>query len=365
MPTAKKAVKKKASKAITPKELQKAINKQFGEGTMKMASDPDLVIERIPTGILSVDFITSGGLPRGRHIELFGSANAGKTYTALRFIAEAQRRGLRAAFVDVEKSFDPLFAEHAGVDLSKLAFHHQKHGNQVVDFIETLLRSKLYDVIVLDSIAALLPKSELENDMEAGSYGAEQAKLMSKALRKLTTANEKTVLVYINQTREAIGVMFGKRTRTSGGVAMWFYAGTRIEMVKTESIKRSARQIDPSNGSEKVSDIVVGHRVLVRIEKDKTGGSRPYEQTSFTFNYEKSEIDHLEDLIYLGRVTGLIHKTGDKWWVDGYEDEKQHGRPRFKKWLRRNRAVAEELEEMIREAATGKEESEEAAEAEG
>lgn len=332
---------------LSPDALMKMINDKWGAGTIKKASDPALAIERIPCGILSIDFVMGGGFPRGRHVEIFGSYSVGKTYTAERLIAQAQADGLRCAYIDVERTFDPDFAEHIGINLDELAFHQQEHGNRVVDFIETLLRSELFDVIVLDSIAALLPKSELESDMEGGSYGTAQAKLMSAALRRLTAANKRTVLVYINQTRDSLGSVFQKRSVTSGGRAMGFYAGTRLEMVRVENIKRKVRQVDPANGAEKVVELVRGHRVLVRIDKDKTGGAKPHDSTTFVFDYEKREIDHIEDLMYLGRMLELIEKRGDYWFVSDYEEEKQQGRARFKKWLIGHPAICEELEEQI------------------
>lgn len=341
---------------ITPDALQTLINKRFGAGTMLKASDPALEIERISSGILSIDMLLGGGLPRGRHIEVYGPASVGKNYFAFKVIATTQDWGGRAAFVDVEKSFDPAFAGAIGVDLDELAIHRQVHGARCVDFMETILRSRLYDVLVLDSIASLLPLADYENDMEAGSYGMEQAKLMSKALRKLTAANDRTVVIFINQTREAVGVTFGKKTLAPGGRAMAHYAGIRLDMTRTELLKRKGDVTNPSTGEITRQDIPYGHRVLVRAEKDKTGSiERPNAETTFVFNYEKSHHDHIEDLIYLGRVHGFVHKkksgNTDRWWVEDYEDEAQVGRPKFKKWLRKNRAVADELEELIRATA--------------
>jgi recombination protein RecA len=336
-----------ATTEVTPESIQKLVNKKFGEGTMRFASSPELAITRLPTGILSIDWRLGGGFPRGRHVEMFGGYSVGKTYTALKLIATTQAAGGTCAFVDVEGSFDPAFAAFIGVDLESLAYHRQDHGNRVIDFIETLLRSNVFDVIVLDSIAALLPKSELESDMEGGSYGTAQAKLMSAALRRLTTANKNTVMVYINQTRDSIGSVFAKRSITSGGKAMGFYAGLRLEMVRVENIKKRTRVIDPAKGDESMQETVRGHRVLVRIEKDKTGGAKQHDQTTFVFDYELNGVDHIEDLMYIGRITGFVHKRTNLWWVEGYEDEKQNGRKRFKSWLRRNRAIAEELEENI------------------
>lgn len=347
---AKKAPAKKRSgdeaQAMTPDMVAVMINKKW-PGAMKKASDPDLRITRIPCGILSIDMLLGGGFARRRHFEIYGGYNVGKTYTTYCLIANAQREGLHAAFLDVEGTFDPEFAEACGVDLEKLHMPEFAHGNRAIDIIETLLRSEAFDVIVLDSIAALLPKAELEMDMEGGSMGTHQAKMMSAALRRLTAANRKTVMVYINQTREAIGVMFGKRSITSGGKAMGFYAGTRLEMVRTENIKRKAKSIKASNGDEVAGEIVVGHRVLVRVEKDKTGGAKPHDETSFVFSYDLGGADPIEDLMYLGRKMRLVKKSGTAWWIEGYEDEKQTGRPAFRRWLRKNVAVAEELRDAI------------------
>ena len=326
-----------------------------------LASDPSLEITRLPTGILSLDCRLGGGFPRGRHVEIYGGFNVGKTYTTFKLIATSQTAGLRCAFFDVEGTFDPVFAEHAGVNLEELEFPlHGQNANRLVSIMESLLYSELYDVIVLDSIASLLPKAEQETTMEEGSYGTHQARLMSAALRRLTTANKRTVLVYINQTRENIGVMFGKRTITSGGRAMAFYAGLRLELVRTEAIKRKARQVDHKSNKEKQVDIVKGHRVLVRVEKDKTGGARPFAETTFVFDYDLGGVDPVEDLMYLGREYGLITLSGNKWTLEGYEDEAQPSRVKFKRWLRKNRVVQEEVTELVQAATMVGREQEEA-----
>lgn len=333
----------------TPETLRRDMNRRFGEDTFMFASDPRLVIERLPTGILSIDVLTGGGFPRGRHVEIYGNFGVGKSYCLEHLIATTQASGGRCAYIDAEKTYDPVFAAHIGVDNDTLAYHKQReHGDRCIDFMETLLYSGLYDVIGLDSIAALLPRSEQEKMMSEGHMGTAQAKLMSLALRKLTTANERTVLVYINQTREAVGVMFGNRNITSGGKAMGFYAGTRLEMVRTENIKRSATVIDDRTGNEKKIDVVKGHRVLVRVTKDKTGGAMQQATSSFVFDYELKGVDPIEDLILLGRQRGLVGKSGNSWWVEGYEDETSPSRAKFKTFLKRNRVVREELEERIR-----------------
>lgn len=219
-----------------------------------------------------------------------------------------------------------------------------------------LLHSGEYGLIALDSIAALLPKEEAEEALSKTSMDTRQAKLMSKALRKLTTINSnKTALVYINQLRDSLAGVFQKRSVTSGGRAMAFYAGTRIEMIRTENIKRKAKIVDPVKG-KKEADVVMGHRVLVRIEKDKTGGMPQGTTTSFVFDYKKANADHFEDLIYMGQVYDLIGRSGNKFWVVGYEDNKITYQKAFKKWLRTNKAVAEELEEEIIARINGQEE---------
>lgn len=340
--------KKDTIEEITPDQLRKMLNDEFGPGTALLGNDERFVIKRIPTGIIAVDYMLSGGLPRNRHIELFGSHSVGKTALALKTAANAQKMGFLAAYVDAENSFDPEYAESLGVDVQALDIHPQKSGELCIRYMETLLYAGLHKVVILDSIASLLPQQEKEATIEAGSMGMEQAKLMSKALRRLTTANTDTVVIFINQLRDAIGVSFGKKTTTSGGRAMGFYAGIRLELVKVETIKKNRKVVDEKTGEIKDKEVPIAHRVLVRADKDKTGSvSRMYEETTFVFDYEKADVDHIEGLFHVGRQCGLILKKGNSWWIDGYEDEAQNGKPKFKKWLAKNRAVREELEESI------------------
>lgn len=331
----------------TVEALEAMINKKFGARTIMRGDDESLEITRLSTGVLSVDWLLAGGFPRARYTELYGPPSTGKTTLAYYLIASTQAAGGRCAFVDVEGKYDGEYAASLGVDTANLALHHQKHGNQVVDFMETLLRSELYDVIVMDSIAALLPMAEYESTMEAASYGTQQAKLMSAGLRKLTPALGNCCLVFINQVREGIGSVFVKRDVTSGGRAMGHYASQRIELVRTENLKKKIRQINPTKGESSEIEVPVGHRVLVRVRKEQTGAAYEGDTTTFVINYELGAIDRVEDYIYLGLVTDTIRKSGNHWWVTGYEDEKQLGRPRFKKWLQQNLAVQEDLHEAI------------------
>jgi protein RecA len=331
------------------------VNKRW-PGAMQWASDPELEIRRLPTGIFELDVMLDGGFARGRYTELFGSANVGKTAVTYRSMARTQEDGGNAAFVDAEGSFDPEFAESLGVDLERLAFHRQDTAEGVVDFVEVLLRSRLYDEVVVDSIATLLPKSERDSSMGDASMGMEQAKLMSKALRKLTAANRDTALIFINQTRQAVGASaFAKQTTTSGGRAMGFYAGTRLELVRTENVKKIKRTINTSSGKEEKSSRAYGHRVLLRVDKEKTGATHTGDETTLVYDYDLGDFDPVEGLIYLGRVHDVLHISGagagQKWWVDGYEDEKKSSRPALKKWLRSDELVQEELREMILERA--------------
>lgn len=342
--------KRVVAETFTTEDLKKAIDKQFGEGTMRFGSDPELEIQRMSTGVLAVDEIMRGGLPRGRHVEIFGSSSIGKTSLSYYIMAAAQLRGEEVAYVDAEKTFNAKLASHCGVDLDRMAYHEQVHGPRCVDFVETLVQSRLYSVVVVDSISALVPLEDVTTGMEASSYGMQQAKMMSKALRKLTAANtfNGTTIVWINQTRDNVGVSFGKKTTTSGGRAMGFYATTRIEMSKLETLTKKGQQVDPSTGEIKSKDRVpYGHRIQVRIEKEKSG-ARPLETTTIVFDYEQGKFDEIEDLIYLGVLYGLVHKKNNTWWIDGYEKKKVGtGRKGFKKFLRKHPDLAQELRGWI------------------
>jgi recombination protein RecA len=366
MPATKKKGKKESVQKMTPEGLRKLLNKEFGEGTARLASDPSLQIVRIPSGILAVDALLRGGFPRNRSVELSGNASVGKTTLSLKTAASAQQMDGLSAYVDCESSFDPVFAQALGVDIDALDYHRQKSGERVVAYMETLLYAGLHDVIILDSVASLLPEQEKNATLEKGSMGMEQAKMMSKAMRKLTTANHKTVLIFINQLRDNIGVSFGKKTTTPGGRALPHYSGIRIEMVKVETLKEKKKYINEKTGEISERDTPKAHRVLCRVEKDKTGSAvRPYAETTFVFDYDRADIDQIEDLLYVGRQFDLVGKDGDYWWVDGYDDESIRGRKKFKRWLSKNVAVAEELEERIREVIVSGEEEDSEEDEEG
>jgi len=331
-------------------ELMALVNKQFGNDAVVLASHPSLKITRIPTGILALDAHLRGGFTRGRHIELYGGENIGKTTIAYSAVAAVQALGGSAAMCDLEGTFDPEYAESLGVDLPRFPIHRQKkgHAERALDIVELAVRRAKPDIIVIDTISALLPKAEYESMLSQESFGTDQARLMSKALRKLTAANESTVYIWINQTRQIVGAsVFAKQTTTSGGRAMGFYAATRIELVRTELIKKAGKKINPKTGEKADAKSAIGHRVLCRITKDKTGSARPDLEVPLVYDYRTKRFDPLEDLIYCGQVAGLIKKSGNSWWVVEYEDEKCGSRAGFKGWLRRNRAVRDELVEGI------------------
>lgn len=340
------------AQALDVADIMALVNGKYGINTMRLASDPVFKITRIPTGILALDAHLRGGFTQGRHIELYGAENVGKTTVAYSIAAQVQAAGGIAMMCDLEGTFDPEYAESIGVDLDRFPIQRQEdsHAEQALDIVEIAVRKYQPHVMIIDTISALLPKAEYESALSDGSFGTDQARLMSKALRKLTAANKTTIYIWINQTRQVVGAsVFAKQTTTSGGRAMGFYAATRMELVRTELIKGSNKNsINPKTGEKnKDAKKSTGHRVLCRITKDKTGSARPDLEIPLVYDYRTRRFDPLEDLIYCGRVSGLIKKSGNSWWVVDYEDEKMGSRTGFKGWLRRNRAVRDELVEGI------------------
>lgn len=338
---------KKPIKAATPETLRSAVDKRY-PGAVMMGDDPALEIKRLPSGVLSVDWGIGGGFCRDRHTEIYGPPSTGKTTLCYYAMAQTQRDGGKVGFINTEDKFDAVYAAQCGVNVAELEIESQSlDGNRSIDILETWVRSGMYDLTVLDSIAALLPKEDREQSMEdGGGFNTGQAKMMSKALRKLTAANSRTACLYINQVREDVGSTFFKRDVTSGGRAMGHYAAVRLALVKVDTLKKKKSLISHTGESEN-KDIPVGHRVLVRVIKEQTGGAFEGDTTTFVIDYELGQIDAIEDLIYLGLQYGMVQGSDSRWQVVGYEDEKCKTRNLFKAWLRKNRAVAQELEEMI------------------
>jgi recombination protein RecA len=311
------------------------IKKQFGDGAvMRLGEAAHLKVEAIPTGSLALDLALGvGGIPRGRVTEIFGPEASGKTTLAQHIVAEAQKQGGVCAFIDMEHALDPPYAARCGVDIDNLYISQPDTGEQALEIAETLVRSGAVDVVIIDSVAALVPRSEIEGDMGDPTMGV-QARLMSQALRKLSGAIKQTntAVVFTNQLRMKIGVMFGNPETTTGGRALKFYASVRLDMRRIESIK---------SGQE-----VVGNRTRVRIVKNKV--APPFKVAEFDIMYNEG-ISKVGDLLDLGVEMGFIEKRGSFY---SYNDERiAQGRENAKNHLRENREIADELEKKIRTAA--------------
>ena len=308
------------------------IERQFGKGSiMRLGDQPETVISVIPTGSLAVDAALGvGGIPRGRVVEIFGPESSGKTTLTLHCIAEAQKAGGVAAFIDVEHALDPAYARNLGVDLDNLLISQPDTGEQALDIAEMLVRSNAVDIVVIDSVAALVPKAEIEGDMGDAHVGL-QARLMSQALRKLTAAisKSKTTMVFINQIREKIGVMFANPETTSGGRALKFYSSVRLDIRKLETIK--------------VGTDVVGSRTRVKVVKNKV--APPFKVAEFDITYGKG-ISRSGSLIDVGLEHNVIGKTGS-WYTYG-DMRIGQGRENAKTYLEEHPDLADELEDKLR-----------------
>jgi recombination protein RecA len=310
------------------------IEKQFGKGAIMKLGDQSQArdIEVIPTGSLGLDIALGvGGVPRGRVIEIYGPESSGKTTLALQIIAEAQRRGGVGAFIDAEHALDISYARKLGVRVEDLLVSQPDHGEQALEIAETLVRSGAIDVLVVDSVAALVPRAEIEGEMGDPQMGL-QARLMSQALRKLTAtiSRSKTIVIFINQIRMKIGVMFGNPETTTGGNALKFYASVRIDIRRVGSIKQG--------------DEVIGNRTKVRVVKNKV--APPFKEAEFDILYG-SGISKEGELVDLGAELGIIEKSGAWYSLDG--DRIGQGRENTKDFLREHPEIARNLEERIRQ----------------
>jgi recombination protein RecA len=309
------------------------IEKQFGKGSIMRLGQkgPIQPIDAISTGSISIDYALGvGGVPRGRVIEIFGPESSGKTTLALQVIAEAQKLGGMAAFVDAEHALDAAYAQKLGVDLDNLLVSQPDNGEQALEIVEVLIRSTGVDVVVVDSVAALVPKAEIEGDMGDAQMGL-QARLMSQALRKLTgvVSKSKTSLIFINQLREKIGVMFGNPETTTGGRALKFYASVRVDIRRIASIKDG--------------DAVVGGRTRVKIVKNKV--APPFREAEFDVMYGEG-ISRMGDLLDLAVEKRIIEKSG-AWFAYGGERLGQ-GRENAKQFLKENPDIARTIEDRVR-----------------
>jgi recombination protein RecA len=309
------------------------IEKSYGKGSIMRLGSRDVLVpvNVIPTGCLSIDAALGvGGFPRGRVIEIYGPESGGKTTLTLQVIAEAQKLGGQAAFIDAEHALDPVYARKLGVDVDNLLVSQPDHGEQALEIAEALIRSGGVDVVVVDSVAALVPKAELEGDMGDPSMGL-QARLMSQALRKLTAivSKSRTCLIFINQIREKIGVMFGNPETTTGGRALKFYASMRVDIRRVQAIKEGDR--------------VVGSRTRAKVVKNKVAA--PFREAEFDILYGEG-ISREGDLVDLGVDAGLLEKSGT--WISFNGERMGQGRENARIFLKEHHDIREKLESALR-----------------
>src|SRR5690349_22233532 len=311
------------------------IEKQFGKGSiMKLGQATHQKVECYPTGSLSLDLALGGGIPKGRVIEIYGPESSGKTTLTLHIIAEIQKQGGTAAFIDAEHALDPAYAKRIGVDINNLLLSQPDNGEQALEIAETLVRSSAVDLVVVDSVAALVPRAEIEGDMGDAHMGL-QARLMSQALRKLTGVinRSKTTVIFINQIRMKIGVMFGNPETTTGGNALKFYASVRMDIRRVSQIKQG--------------ETIIGNHTRVKVVKNKI--APPFREAEFDIMYNEG-ISRSGDVLDLAVIHNIVEKSG-AWFAYGGEKIGQ-GREASKTYLQENPKVLEEISKKVREAAT-------------
>ncbi|MBR4411514.1 MAG: recombinase RecA [Firmicutes bacterium] len=334
-----KEVKSEKDKALEAAMAQ--IQKQFGKGAIMKLGDAgaQMNVEAISTGSISLDLATGiGGVPKGRIVEIYGPESSGKTTLTLHVIAEAQRAGGKAAFIDAEHALDPVYPKNLGVNVGELLVSQPDTGEQALEICDMLARSGALDIIVIDSVAALVPKAEIQGEMGDSHVGL-QARLMSQALRKLTgTVNKSnTCIIFINQLREKVGIMFGNPEVTTGGRALKFYSSMRMDVRRIESIK--------------VGDNVVGNRTRVKVVKNKV--APPFKQAEFDIMYGQG-ISRAGDLLDTAVDSKIIQKAGS--WYSFEGERIGQGRENVKAWLEQNKAVMEKIEAMLLDLLAQKDE---------
>lgn len=310
------------------------IEKQFGKGSVMKLGDSSvhMNVETVPTGSLSLDIALGlGGIPKGRIVEVYGPESSGKTTVALHMVAEVQKRGGIAGFIDAEHALDPVYAKHIGVDVDNLYISQPDNGEQALEITETMVRSGAVDIVIVDSVAALVPRAEIEGDMGDSHVGL-QARLMSQALRKLTAVISKSncIVIFINQLREKVGVMFGNPETTTGGRALKFYSSIRLDVRRIEALKQ---------GGE-----IVGNRTRIKVVKNKI--APPFKEAEFDIMFGQG-ISKAGDILDLAASLGIINKSG-AWYA--YKDGKiGQGRENAKQYLNENPEIADEVEAKVRE----------------
>ncbi|MDF2540005.1 MAG: recA [Herbinix sp.] len=313
------------------------IEKQYGKGSIMKLGDTNahMSIETVPTGSISLDIALGlGGVPKGRIVEIYGPESSGKTTVALHMVAEVQKKGGIAGFIDAEHALDPVYAKNIGVDIDNLYISQPDNGEQALEITETMVRSGAVDIVIIDSVAALVPKAEIDGDMGDSHVGL-QARLMSQALRKLTAVISKSncIVIFINQLREKVGIMFGNPETTTGGRALKFYSSIRLDVRRIESLKQ---------GGE-----VVGNRTRIKVVKNKI--APPFKEAEFDIMFGKG-ISVEGDILDLASDSGIVNKSG-AWYA--YNDSKiGQGRENAKQYLMDNPAVLAEIEVKVREKFT-------------
>ena len=323
------------------------IEKQYGKGTVMKLGDPSaqMNIETIPTGSLSLDLALGlGGIPKGRIVEIYGPESSGKTTVTLHMIAEVQKRGGIAGVIDAEHALDPVYAKNIGVDVDNLYISQPDCGEQALEITETMVRSGAVDLIVVDSVAALVPKAEIDGEMGDSHVGL-QARLMSQALRKLTAVISKSncTVIFINQLREKVGVMFGNPETTTGGRALKFYSSVRLDVRRIESLKQAGE--------------VIGNRTRVKVVKNKI--APPFKEAEFDIMFGEG-ISRVGDILDIAASIDVVNKSGAWYAYDG--NKIGQGRENAKQYLKENKAVCEEIESKVRKhfSLTGEEAAAEA-----
>ena len=310
------------------------IEKQFGKGSIMRLGEAHAVnVETIPTGSLSLDLALGGGIPKGRIVEIYGPESSGKTTVCLHAVAEVQKAGGTAAYIDAEHALDPAYAKRLGVNTDDLLISQPDSGEQALEILETLVRSNAVDIVVIDSVAALVPQAEIEGDMGDAQMGL-QARLMSQAMRKLTgvISRSKTTVIFVNQLRMKIGVMFGNPETTTGGNALKFYASVRMDIRRTSQIKQG--------------DSVIGNHVRVKVVKNKVAA--PFREAEFDIMYNQG-ISREGDVIDLAVTHGVVDKAGA--WYEYNGEKIAQGREAAKKYLAENPKVFDEIAKKTIEAA--------------
>ena len=310
------------------------IERQYGKGAVMKLGDPSaqMNVETIPTGSLSLDIALGlGGIPKGRIVEIYGPESSGKTTVTLHMIAEVQKRGGIAGFIDAEHALDPVYAKNIGVDVDNLYISQPDNGEQALEITETMVRSGAIDIVVVDSVAALVPKAEIDGDMGDSHVGL-QARLMSQALRKLTAVISKSncTVIFINQLREKVGIMFGNPETTTGGRALKFYSSVRLDVRRIESLKQSGE--------------VMGHRTRVKVVKNKI--APPFKEAEFDIMFGEG-ISAVGDILDLAANENIVNKSG-AWYAYGGSKIGQ-GRENAKQYLKDNPEICKEIEAKVRE----------------